>query len=452
MNDAQQEVNDAMNDLYNFDLENYRDILGQATELTKEYEELVTEILENAALSEEERTQRLAEVKNWYYTEMNALEEQFAINKVNLQESANMELEELYRQNNEIFQGVIFEEMVPGWNGALDEMVTNFTEDFIPRCEDSMRDLEAETKQYQDEIDVLAAQAGVDFGLIKAGTDAVIGATQQLMQTNEAIIGTYNQEMSAIMGAVNAMEQLIQKYQEAQQQAIATADAAAKMWNALQLGAYSTTASAAIEGIANSIKDTAKELNSMGDAVSNTAKQVGAVEKEKEKTSNGYSIVVGGELVQHGLTKEEAYRVSAKIPNYGPSVGIMTDEDWWKRVGRFATGGYTGDWHSNDGKLAILDSKELVLNADDTKNMLDAVNVVRHIVASLDGSMNARVAGMAINPDISQALSQVGGASAIDQNVTISASFPNVSSHTEIEQAFENLVNRASQAAWSTRV
>ena len=452
MNDAQQEVNDAMNDLYNFDLENYRDILGQATELTKEYEELVTEILENAALSEEERTQRLAEVKNWYYTEMNALEEQFAINKVNLQESANMELEELYRQNNEIFQGVIFEEMVPGWNGALDEMVTNFTEDFIPRCEDSMRDLEAETKQYQDEIDVLAAQAGVDFGLIKAGTDAVIGATQQLMQTNEAVIGTYNQEMSAIMGAVNAMEQLIQKYQEAQQQAIATADAAAKMWNALQLGAYSTTASAAIEGIANSIKDTAKELNSMGDAVSNTAKQVGAVEKEKEKTSNGYSIVVGGELVQHGLTKEEAYRVSAKIPNYGPSVGIMTDEDWWKRVGRFATGGYTGDWHSNDGKLAILDSKELVLNADDTKNMLDAVNVVRHIVASLDGSMNARVAGMAINPDISQALSQVGGASAIDQNVTISASFPNVSSHTEIEQAFENLVNRASQAAWSTRV
>ena len=452
MNDAQQEVNDAMNDLYNFDLENYRDILGQATELTKEYEELVTEILENAALSEEERTQRLAEVKNWYYTEMNALEEQLAINKVNLQESANMELEELYRQNNEIFQGVIFEEMVPGWNGALDEMVTNFTEDFIPRCEESMRDLEAETKQYQDEIDVLAAQAGVDFGLIKAGTDAVIGATQQLMQTNEAVIGTYNQEMSAIMGAVNAMEQLIQKYQEAQQQAIATADAAAKMWNALQLGAYSTTASAAIEGIANSIKDTAKELNSMGDAVSNTAKQVGAVEKEKEKTSNGYSIVVGGELVQHGLTKEEAYRVSAKIPNYGPSVSIMTDEDWWKRVGRFATGGYTGDWHSNDGKLAILDSKELVLNADDTKNMLDAVNVVRHIVASLDGSMNARVAGLAINPDISQALSQVGGASAIDQNVTISASFPNVSSHTEIEQAFENLVNRASQAAWSTRV
>lgn len=452
INDAQQEVNDAMNDLYNFDLENYRDILGQATELTKEYEELVTEILENAALSEEERTQRLAEVKNWYYTEMHALEEQLAINKVNLQESANMELEELYRQNNEIFQGVIFEEMVPGWNGALDEMVTNFTEDFIPRCEESMRDLEAETKQYQDEIDVLAAQAGVDFGLIKAGTDAVIGATQQLMQTNEAVIGTYNQEMSAIMGAVNAMEQLIQKYQEAQQQAIATADAAAKMWNALQLGAYSTTASAAIEGIANSIKDTAKELNSMGDAVSNTAKQVGAVEKEKEKTSNGYSIVVGGELVQHGLTKEEAYRVSAKIPNYGPSVSIMTDEDWWKRVGRFATGGYTGDWHSNDGKLAVLDSKELVLNANDTKNMLDAVNIVRHIVASLNGSMNARVAGMAINPDISQALSQVGGASAIDQNVTISASFPNVSSHTEIEQAFENLVNRASQAAWSTRV
>ena len=32
------------------------------------------------------------------------------------------------------------------------------------------------------------------------------------------------------------------------------------------------------------------------------------------------------------------------------------------RFSRFATGGYTGDWENNNGKLAILDKKELVLN------------------------------------------------------------------------------------------
>ena len=37
--------------------------------------------------------------------------------------------------------------------------------------------------------------------------------------------------------------------------------------------------------------------------------------------------------------------------------------------------------------------------------------------------------------------------SQLDQNVHIEANFPNVTQHTEIEQAFENLVNMASMRA-----
>ena len=485
MNDAQQEVNDAMNDLYNFDLENYRDILGQATELTKEYEELVTEILENAALSEEERTQRLAEVKNWYYTEMNALEEQLAINKVNLQESANMELEELYRQNNEVFQGVIFEEMVPGWNGALDEMVTNFTEDFIPRCEDSMRDLEAETEKYQNDVHALEQSANQDFTAIRGGIDLTITDTQSLMHSNSELIDTYYREMGAITDVLGKLDDLIRKYDDVRNAAIRMAEAASKAYQQIQLTQYKAMEAEKFVGQGN--------LNNYNDAVGKVTNGGGSGGNEgpsgQTKTQNptitiqgtyywrvessGITAASGGPM-RMNEAKEKCEEVAKSIlGNYTITLegstyvarkkvhvtstyegGKMTTQYW---VGanpnyRFATGGYTGDWHSNDGKLAVLDSKELVLNADDTKNMLDAVNIVRHIVSSLDGSMNARVAGMAINPDISQALSQVGGASAVDQNVTISASFPNVSSHTEIEQAFENLVNRASQAAWSTRV
>ena len=39
----------------------------------------------------------------------------------------------------------------------------------------------------------------------------------------------------------------------------------------------------------------------------------------------------------------------------------------------------------------------------------------------------------------------------LNQQVSIQASFPNVSSRMEIEQAFENLVNLASQHAFDTR-
>ena len=485
MNDAQQEVNDAMNDLYNFDLENYRDILGQATELTKEYEELVTEILENAALSEEERTQRLTEVKNWYYTEMNALEEQLAINKVNLQESANMELEELYRQNNETFQGVIFEEMIPGWNGALDEMVTNFTEDFIPRCEESMRDLEAETEKYQNDVHALEQSANQDFTAIRGGIDLTITETQSLMHSNSELIDTYYREMGAITDVLGKLDDLIHKYDDVRNAAVRMAEAASQAYQQIQLTQYKAMEAEKFVGQGN--------LNNYNDAVGKVTNGGGSggnggssgQTKSQNPTitiqgtyywrveSSGITAASGGPmrmneakekceevaksvLGDYTITLEGSTYVARKKVHVTSTYkgGKMTTQYW---VGanpnyRFATGGYTGDWHSNDGKLAVLDSKELVLNADDTKNMLDAVNIVRHIVASLDGSMNTRVAGMAINPDFTQALSGVGGASAVDQNVTISASFPNVSSHTEIEQAFENLVNRASQAAWSTRV
>jgi hypothetical protein len=47
------------------------------------------------------------------------------------------------------------------------------------------------------------------------------------------------------------------------------------------------------------------------------------------------------------------------------------------------TGGYTGAW-GPEGKLAVLHEKELVLNADDTENLLKTVNFVRELVNLID--------------------------------------------------------------------
>ena len=104
----------------------------------------------------------------------------------------------------------------------------------------------------------------------------------------------------------------------------------------------------------------------------------------------------------------------------------------------FASGGYTGDWGNSSGKLAILHSKELVLNKDDTENMLNAVQLVRQIVApqlSFD-------LGKGINYN---ALANAGQSGIMEQQVHIDASFPNVQSHTEIEMALNNLINSATQ-------
>lgn len=59
----------------------------------------------------------------------------------------------------------------------------------------------------------------------------------------------------------------------------------------------------------------------------------------------------------------------------------------------FKSGGYTGDWKKNEGlegdkdggKLAVLHQKEMVLNKEDTKNLLDAVRINKDLFKSVSG-------------------------------------------------------------------
>lgn len=112
-------------------------------------------------------------------------------------------------------------------------------------------------------------------------------------------------------------------------------------------------------------------------------------------------------------------------------------------VKHFDTGGYTGKW-GTEGRLAFLHQKELVLNADDTSNFLKAVNIVREIAQTIDlrsGSM-FRGIGPYLPPVVGSETQGV-----VDQQVSIQASFPNVVSHNEIEEAFNNLINTSVQYA-----
>ena len=63
--------------------------------------------------------------------------------------------------------------------------------------------------------------------------------------------------------------------------------------------------------------------------------------------------------------------------------------DFLAGVSGFDTGGYTGDW-GKDGKMAVLHEKELVLNKEDTANMLDAVSAVRDI-SSIGESVSSNI-------------------------------------------------------------
>ena len=107
----------------------------------------------------------------------------------------------------------------------------------------------------------------------------------------------------------------------------------------------------------------------------------------------------------------------------------------------FKTGGYTGAW-GPEGKLAILHEKELILNQDDTQNILSTVSLIRELVNMIDAqAASASLFNLISTP------SPNPNANTLEQKVEITAEFPNVNDRYEIEEAFNNLVNRASQYA-----
>ena len=114
----------------------------------------------------------------------------------------------------------------------------------------------------------------------------------------------------------------------------------------------------------------------------------------------------------------------------------------------------------------MLHEKELVLNKEDTANMLKIVDSVREInTQSLD--LSSLIAQQIIDTlysnmqsikkdfTLQNQLSMKQGISndevTIDQNVTINADFPGVSNAQEIEKAFNSLENMATQKAYSTK-
>lgn len=130
--------------------------------------------------------------------------------------------------------------------------------------------------------------------------------------------------------------------------------------------------------------------------------------------------------------------------DYGKNYGNVY-ESWVPgvRLKSFDTGGYTGEW-GPEGRLAMLHQKEIVLNAHDTENLLTAVSMIREISSQLESNALA----MQYIGSLGKVYSAIHtGGDTLQQEVHITAEFPNATDHNEIEEAFRNLTNLASQYA-----
>jgi TP901 family phage tail tape measure protein len=149
-------------------------------------------------------------------------------------------------------------------------------------------------------------------------------------------------------------------------------------------------------------------------------------------------------LKEKGVSNAQAI-INAKAEN-----GWLYNKYWDKRFevrekysyGKFDTGGYTGDW-SGEGRFAMLHQKEIVLNKDDTENFLKTVDIVRQISDMID--LNAMSASGGLGSLFAASVNKDNDV--LEQNVHITAEFPNATNKDEILSAFDNVVNLASQYA-----
>lgn len=208
-----------------------------------------------------------------------------------------------------------------------------------------------------------------------------------------------------------------------------------------------TTGASDSTSISNSSENSEQKKSepSKGDSVnvSKGALYDGSGKKKKEK------VVTSGDwkIVKIDKSKSHPYKVS------------KNGKEGWvglKRLSGFKSGGYTGEWNDktgekDNGKLAWLHQKELILNAKDTENMLTTVGMVRDLTGMLKNmQLDAfrQTFGMLEKYSPSKPVENTNTNNTnTAQTVHINANFPNVSDSNQIEKAFKNLANIALQKA-----
>lgn len=483
INEANQKLADAQNNLYNFDKDQYSQNLSEIYSMYEEYQQKMIEIANNSSLTQEEKERQLAEARQKYIEYITNLTQDNEYIRQNLSDSTFQN----YFANQEI---------------ARDTTSANYQE-FMDYCEKAGLSFDATTGQMITDISSLSEESKnklKDFGLAfdeqtntlkvnwKNMTDDNKQKFSDCMNTN---VPLWNSSMQQMIGRINSDENSLKnmsikalneikqaqinynKEIEATKTAIGGIDFTKINEGSEKWQKYITDIRDKNKEIINSNEILATKLIEVNNRLKETKETYDKIKKDAEETLSAAQQTAA---LNANKTKEEDLNQKYANAKAGAvtgttTVGVGAGAAIGGAVGGipgaivggligggigliggllgFDSGGYTGQWtdkgSTNNGKLAILHEKELVLNAEDTKNILAAVDTVRSISDSLRGqaleTANSYTSDLdTATPIVTQPITQ-----SVQQDVHIDATFPNVTDHNEIELAMNNLMNTASQ-------
>lgn len=481
---AQQNLLDAENDWYNIAKQQVTDVTGEIVSTWKECQDKIKDIYSDMTLTDEERSAQAQEIYKYYSEKIKYLEEEKQNAIADMTEAGNKnlidnaiitgdtitdltgitteELKQLVADSGESIADILMKnseqlkeiagnntDLIDKFNNTyakdLDDMTqntTNFEDELRKLLDQAQRDFD----NYKDKVQNVASETGTTLDNLAQETDKVSEATDQLRERGDEAKDTLWNMIDAAQNASDGYLELAQSIWDTVEALRALASQQAQF-----------AASSSSKGNSNKGYDPNTDYSGViMDGIANGWLEYGSKEY-KELTSQRENKIDDMGLTEEyfgtrGDAADNRYKDSTSVGQYG------SKEEWKKKmqalgVPGFATGGYTGIF--DDAKLAFLHQKELVLNQSDTENILAAVQAVRtigtdlfkSIEKSLDGNAIAAMAlmGQKLNPVATTPIQD-----SIEQTVHIDkVEFPNVTSRTEIEEAFISLTNDAAQ--WARR-
>lgn len=397
---AEQDVEDKMQALQDIQEETMRDTGEKILSIQQEFYDALSDIYTDASLTQDERNQREAALREstmkklMYYTD---------------------QYDKALKQSGMNFEDTILGTMYPEYKN-LQKFNDGFASSADTTFAQIQKQYEATTEYYRD----LAKAMGItdesilnDLGSMKEAIAKAMLTAQQNMQTaiskSQENFDATTKNMNDLVKTIKEMGESLQKWVEEMTKLAVVFNSNADYFDLM------------IKALKNNDMDSAEKYA-----------EYRAMKISLDPNSYG----------QYDWSSKEA--MVKDFQEQGVWISDEKADSLWNKYSstlkKYDTGGYTGEW-GQDGKLAVLHQKELVLNASDTANMLDIVNVVRDIVRQIDAQALYSRGRRFDLPRIETR------AETLEQNVHIEANFPNATSHQEIEQAFDNLINLASQYA-----
>ena len=471
---AQQELADAENSLYNMTKQAYKNNLDSYYDTVEDWQDKVKDVYKDTTLTVDQQQKKVAMLNEYYGDIINGLTQNNEDLKKYMMEDTFNEMAKMYDTNVDNFKAmtqaekdIIMKDMVPYWKSGIQEMadvVAKSDGGFLPVTKNAFKELDNATKEYVNSLDDIQAAAQVNFDAVANGVDNNIAKTENLLDTNDKLIDGYDKELDRVQAVINEVQNLVDTYKLAKDEALEATNAAYKF---IQADSKKTKTEANNNNYyggsgstggsnGNSSSGSGNGTGSNGGSKTNNTSSASG---NKTNSSNNQNMLFSG--AGSKITNGTIFKVNDP-EDQGILAGSAALQELKKKknsnkfsvvdlksgkISSYASGGYTGDW-GNDGRLAILHQKELVLNKDDTQNILSAIQIVNHLDDILNSFKINTSEQTGLLNEFTRRSSEQGG---IGQNIIINADFPAAKDHMQIEAAFDNLINRASQFAFKNK-